>query len=209
MGEWFHVEVRWTGAVPSERACADLSELLALLDADTRPDGVDPWDNGVRITHQGATGCWRNPTLGLSELLALFHAYGFACKGRWRLWSWERGLGQDEELALLQESPWISSVPDLGWLAGGYDAQRRFLNVRDFSRRFARYLPAVPASPPASLPRRRGPHRRARSAASRRRGGRGSAGGLGSAPRASPDHRGEVISAWLSRRRPASRTAVR
>lgn len=158
MGYWHHTEVRWTDAVPSEKECVAIADLLRSLDRDTTPDDSDPWGAGLHVSHGGVTGHWRNPMLELRELLAVLHCYGYPCRGRQRYHDWVEEPAA-EALRALVEVPWLASEPDLGWVK-----LEDWERLRAFSRRFARYLPPEPPPPRRKLPHggQRGRRRRER-----------------------------------------------
>jgi hypothetical protein len=145
---FYHLEVRWTEAVPSARDCEDLASLLVDLDSDA---------GTLSVSHQGIAGLWRHPTLDLPDALSLCHAFGFACEGRRRGCRSEES--EEETLAALAGQPWVPSSPDLAWVTRD---PSMFFTVRDFSRRFARYLPPAPPQERTELQRSRGQRRRSR-----------------------------------------------
>jgi len=142
MGRWHRVEVCWTDRVPSEREERALVELLGRFD-----DQAD-----VQIDGGGLRGDWRSPLVSLPAFLAMLHAYGHACRGRWL--RYELGDEEAEIVERLAAAPWLTSAPEQLVEVGQLplcDWQIRWL--RRESRRFGRWLPPLPRDPPPVGPR--------------------------------------------------------
>ncbi len=121
------VEIRWCGAPPTGTTLQRAHHALRTLDPSDAPllGSAGPLE-------------WRGSDEPmLLDALAVLHALGHPCFGRWTFY--DAGLEDDDDInARLAAAPWYTSDPTrLGAMSAPL---RRKLN--DVSRRFARWLPS-------------------------------------------------------------------